>query len=127
MATPDNAELLALLGLLSAYQGKLGVVEEDAAADLLLVDGNPLTDTKHSLLLMKDGRVYKNLPPIREQPQSEVPSTPLHRQSAKEVWTGSPGCARDVVMLVRILPWEYAKIAFEQYITTRAPWLPLTI
>jgi imidazolonepropionase-like amidohydrolase len=45
----------------------LGVVQEGALADLLLVDGNPLTDLKlvadpgrNFVLIMKDGRVVKN-------------------------------------------------------------------
>ena len=42
MATSTNAELLSLSGLRNPYPGKLGVVEEGALADLLLVDGNPL-------------------------------------------------------------------------------------
>ena len=37
----SNAELLALSGPRNPYPGKLGVVEEGAFADLLLVDGNP--------------------------------------------------------------------------------------
>ncbi len=45
MATADNAELLALSGLRSPYAGKLGVVEEGALADLLLVDGDPICRT----------------------------------------------------------------------------------
>jgi len=68
MATADNAELLALSGLRSPYEGKLGVVKEGALADLLLVDGNPLADIKliedpanNFLLIMKDGRIYKDL------------------------------------------------------------------
>ena len=44
MATATNGELLALSGLRSPYEGKLGVVEEGALADLLLVDGDPLED-----------------------------------------------------------------------------------
>ena len=44
MITQDNGELLQLSGLRSPYPGKLGVVEEQALADLLLVDGNPLKD-----------------------------------------------------------------------------------
>jgi hypothetical protein len=36
------AELLALSGLRSPYLGKLGVIEEGAVADLLLVDGDPI-------------------------------------------------------------------------------------
>jgi imidazolonepropionase-like amidohydrolase len=46
MATSTNAELLALSGKRNPYPGKLGVVEEGALADLLLVDGNPLDDIK---------------------------------------------------------------------------------
>jgi imidazolonepropionase-like amidohydrolase len=42
MATGTNAELLALSGKRNPYPGKLGVVEQGALADLLLVDGNPL-------------------------------------------------------------------------------------
>jgi imidazolonepropionase-like amidohydrolase len=68
MATADNAELLALSGLRSPYAGKLGVVEEGALADLLLVDGDPLQNikliedpAKNFLLIMKDGKIYKNL------------------------------------------------------------------
>jgi len=64
----NNAQLLALSGLRSPYAGKLGVVEEGALADLLLVDGNPLEDikliedpAKNFLLIMKDGKLYKNL------------------------------------------------------------------
>jgi imidazolonepropionase-like amidohydrolase len=44
MATADNAELLALSGFINPYPGRLGVVQEGALADLLLVDGNPLED-----------------------------------------------------------------------------------
>ncbi len=67
MATAGNAELLALSGPRSPYEGKLGVVEEGALADLLLVDGNPLDDLslvadpdRNFLVIMKDGQVYKN-------------------------------------------------------------------
>ena len=68
MATGTNAELLALSGKRNPYPGKLGVVEESALADLLLVDGNPLQDinlvadpAKNFLIIMKDGKVYKNI------------------------------------------------------------------
>lgn len=68
MATAVNAELLGLSGMRSPYPGKLGVVEEGALADLLLVDGNPLQDidlvvdpAKNFLVIMKDGKIYKNL------------------------------------------------------------------
>ena len=46
MATGTNAELLALSGKRNPYPGKLGVVEEGALADLLLVDGDPLANIK---------------------------------------------------------------------------------
>lgn len=68
MATADNAELLALSGLRSPYDGKLGVVQEGALADLLLVEGNPLENIKlvddparNFVVIMKNGTVYKNL------------------------------------------------------------------
>jgi imidazolonepropionase-like amidohydrolase len=67
MATGTNAQLLAMSGKRSPYPGKLGVVEEGALADLLLVDGNPLADIKlvadparNFVLIMKDGKIYKN-------------------------------------------------------------------
>jgi imidazolonepropionase-like amidohydrolase len=67
MATSTNAELLNLSGLRNPYPGKLGVVEEGALADLLLVDGNPLDNinlvedpAKNFVLIMKGGRIYKN-------------------------------------------------------------------
>lgn len=68
MATSTNAELLALSGKRNPYPGKLGVVEEGALADLLLVDGNPLEDIsliaapeKSFVVIMKDGKVFKNM------------------------------------------------------------------
>jgi len=68
MATSVNGELLALCGKRNPYPlGKLGVIEEGAYADILLVDGNPLLNIqlvvdpeKNFLLIMKDGVVYKN-------------------------------------------------------------------
>jgi imidazolonepropionase-like amidohydrolase len=70
MATRTNAELLALSGKRSPYLGKLGVVEQGALADLLLVDGNPLDNidliadpAKNFKIIMKDGKVYKNTLP----------------------------------------------------------------
>jgi imidazolonepropionase-like amidohydrolase len=69
MATGTNAELLALSGKRSPYPGKLGVVEQGALADLLLVEGNPLENVnliadpaKNFKVIMKDGRIYKNAP-----------------------------------------------------------------
>ena len=67
MATADNAEVLAMSGLRSPYQGKLGVVEQGALADLLLVDGDPIANIKliedpdeNFKVIMKDGKIYKN-------------------------------------------------------------------
>ena len=77
-ATSVAGELLALTGLRNPYEGKQGVVEEGALADLLLVDGNPLEDIsvlgaqsewfsapppepiETLRVIMKDGVVYKN-------------------------------------------------------------------
>lgn len=68
MVTHDNAQLLQLSGLRSPYPGELGVVEEGALADLILVDGNPLADlsliaqpAEKFLLIMKNGKVVKHL------------------------------------------------------------------
>jgi imidazolonepropionase-like amidohydrolase len=68
LITSDNAQLLALSGNRSPYkEGKLGVVEEGAYADMILVDGNPLKDInvmvdydKNFVLIIKNGVVYKN-------------------------------------------------------------------
>lgn len=67
MATADNAELLALSGQRSPYAGMLGIVEVGALADLLLVDGDPIANinliadpAKNFVVIMKDGKVYKN-------------------------------------------------------------------
>ena len=67
IATGANAELLALSGKRNPYPGKLGVVEEGALADLLLVDGNPIEDItlianpgKNFVIIMKEGKIYKN-------------------------------------------------------------------
>jgi imidazolonepropionase-like amidohydrolase len=67
MATGTNGELLALSGPRNPYPGKLGVIEEGAFADLLVVDGNPLDDIglmanpeKSLLVIMKDGKLHKD-------------------------------------------------------------------
>lgn len=69
LVTHDNAELLALSGNRSPYQGRLGVVEVGALADLLLVNGDPLANLElvadpaaNFAMIMKDGRIYKNAP-----------------------------------------------------------------
>lgn len=78
--TSTAGELLALSGPRNPYpKGKLGVIEEGAYADLLIVDGNPLEDItviggndkwfdadpewkpiETINLIMKDGKIYKN-------------------------------------------------------------------
>jgi len=70
MATSTNAELLTLTGLRNPYPGRLGVVEEGALADLLLVQGDPLTaldlvtdPDRNFVVIMKDGKIYKNTLP----------------------------------------------------------------
>ena len=67
-ATSHNAKLLALTGPRNPYpDGPLGVIEEGAYADLLLVTGDPLEDAailedyeNNIRLIMKDGKIYKN-------------------------------------------------------------------
>ncbi|MGE0056328.1 MAG: hypothetical protein AB7S74_19200 [Hyphomicrobium sp.] len=66
-ATSGNAELLAMSGPRNPYPGKLGVIEEGALADILLVNGDPLKDIsiltkpeENLVLIMKDGKIYKN-------------------------------------------------------------------
>jgi imidazolonepropionase-like amidohydrolase len=68
-ATSVNGELMALSGpMMNPYKkGPLGVIKEGAYADMLIVDGNPLTDIlvlenpwKNLRLIMKDGKIYKN-------------------------------------------------------------------
>ncbi|NML42403.1 amidohydrolase family protein [Ramlibacter sp. G-1-2-2] len=66
-ATANTGEMLALSGPRNPYPGKLGVVQNGALADLLLVDGDPLKDInlvadpeRNFLVIMKDGKVYKN-------------------------------------------------------------------
>ncbi len=77
--TSDNGRLMALTGKNNPYPKKLGVIEDGAYADIILVDGNPLKDLK--LLgasydmwstpraertirtipfVMKDGQIYLN-------------------------------------------------------------------
>lgn len=66
LVTHSNAQLLALSGPRAPYQGRLGVVETGALADLLLVEGNPLANidliadpAKNFAVIMKDGVIYK--------------------------------------------------------------------
>ncbi len=68
IVTYNNGQLLHLSGPRSPYEGKIGVIEVGALADLLLVDGNPLQDLsiiakpqEKFLVIVKDGQIYKNL------------------------------------------------------------------
>jgi imidazolonepropionase-like amidohydrolase len=82
MATGNNAELLSMCGKRNPYPGKLGAVEEGALADLVLVDGDPIADikliadpAKNFLVIMKDGKIYKNtLKPSERQDESLQPT-----------------------------------------------------
>ena len=79
--TSTAGELLALSGPRNPYldAGKLGVIEEGAGADILIIDGNPLEDIsvlagtdkwfdaepewkpiETIQVIMKDGKIYKN-------------------------------------------------------------------
>ena len=67
MATSDNASLLEMCGPRNPYPKKLGVIEEGAYADLILVDGNPLENInlianpeKYFILIVKNCDVIKN-------------------------------------------------------------------
>ena len=78
-ATSTAGELAQLTGRRNPYPGKLGVIEEGAYADILIVDGNPLQDISAIganskwfdanprgegidtlRIIMKDGKIYKN-------------------------------------------------------------------
>jgi len=66
LVTSGNAELLALSGPRTPYEGRLGVVEQGALADLILVRGNPLANidligdpARNFTVIMKDGRIVK--------------------------------------------------------------------
>ena len=68
MATSNNAELVKMCGPRDPYpEGALGVIEEGAYADMILVEGNPLENIdlvadaeKNFVIIMKDGMIYKN-------------------------------------------------------------------
>ena len=75
MATSINAELLAMSGPRNPYRGKLGVIEEGALADLLVIDGNPIDrielmaqPDKNFVVIMKDGKIYKDTLPRSSGP-----------------------------------------------------------
>ena len=77
--TSTGGKLASLTGRSNPYPHKLGVIEEGAYADILIVDGNPLEDItvlggnkewfnakprergiETINLIMKDGKVFKN-------------------------------------------------------------------
>lgn len=68
MATSGNADLMELAPpRYPCLEGPLGVISVGACADLILVDGNPLENLelvadpdKNFVLIMKDGKIYKN-------------------------------------------------------------------
>jgi imidazolonepropionase-like amidohydrolase len=89
-ATSVGGELLALSGPRNPYPGKLGVIEEGALADILIVDGNPLEDISilganekwfkaprpkeldTIRLIMKDGVFYKYTLPGKEEASAKL-------------------------------------------------------
>lgn len=93
--TSVNGEIVKLSGeVLDPYpEGKLGVIEKGAYADILLVDGNPLKDItviggnekwfdaqprdgiKTLRVIMKDGKIYKNT--LNENIVDVEPALPL--------------------------------------------------
>ena len=70
-ATSNAATVLGWTGDMNPYKyGTLGVIEEGAYADVVLVEGNPLEDitlledyTNNFKLIMKDGQIWKNTLP----------------------------------------------------------------
>ena len=67
MATATNGRLLKLSGPRDPYPGTIGVVETGALADLILVDGDPLTDIgllaepdRYVRVVMKDGEIHQD-------------------------------------------------------------------
>ena len=66
LVTSSNAELLSLSGPRTPYEGRLGVVEQGALADLILVRGDPLANIDligdpagNFTVIMKDGKIVK--------------------------------------------------------------------
>ena len=66
-ATGKMNELIKLCTYQNPYpDGKIGILEAGSYADLLIVNGNPvknfelLTNPENMLVIMKDGRIYKN-------------------------------------------------------------------
>ncbi|MGY6559844.1 MAG: amidohydrolase family protein [Nitritalea sp.] len=68
LVTYNNGQLLQLSGMRSPYPGSLGVIEEGAFADLIVVEGNPVEDLSliaspetRFLVIMKDGQIVKDI------------------------------------------------------------------
>lgn len=69
IATSGNCELFALSGERNPYkEAKLGVIQEGAWADMLVVNGDPTQDIdvlrdyeRNLLVIIKDGQVHKNI------------------------------------------------------------------
>lgn len=68
IATSGNCALFALSGPRNPYkEAPLGVIKEGAWADMLLIDGDPTKDInvladpeKNFVVIIKDGKIYKN-------------------------------------------------------------------
>ncbi|WNJ17866.1 amidohydrolase family protein [Pontibacter sp. G13] len=65
-ATCNSGQIINLSNRM--IPGKLGVIEEGALADILLINGNPMEDLnlllhpeENLLMIMKDGKIYKNI------------------------------------------------------------------
>lgn len=67
IGTGANGKLLAMSGGRSPYNGKLGIIEPGAFADLLVAEGDPEKDLsflstpdENLKLIMKEGQIFKN-------------------------------------------------------------------
>jgi imidazolonepropionase-like amidohydrolase len=67
-ATSNGGRALRMSGRLYPLPGDLGIIQEGAMADMLIVKNNPLEDIsilsdyeEQLLMIMKDGKVFKNL------------------------------------------------------------------
>ena len=72
LATASNAQLLTLSGQRNPYPGQLGVVQKGALADLLLVDGDPMSNVElleepggSLVIIMKDERYSRTCCPTK--------------------------------------------------------------
>ena len=90
MATSGNAQLMALSGPRNPYPEKLGVFENGAYADLLLVAGDPLKDVnflavpdKNLIVIMKAGKIHKDIR-ANEEPSGTTTN------KAGRLWGGGP-------------------------------------